>query len=425
MTDIPELQENNDLTDVPDGVRYILDTIRGAGYEAYIVGGCVRDILLGRIPDDWDITTSALPQQVKELFPATVDTGLQHGTVMVLKGRSGYEVTTYRIDGEYKDGRHPESVTFTPSLEEDLKRRDFTINAFAYNPDEGIIDLFDGIEDLKNGIIRAVGDPRKRFSEDALRIMRAVRFSAQLSFDIEENTEAAISEFAERLGQVSRERIRVEFEKTLYSDNPGYVNRYAELGLAPYIVPEVYERTFTSGSAEICSRLKTMDADQKTGRLAAFFEGLSWEEVRSVMRTMTFDNRARDLVSGIIRYSSQVLEGAGLEGRTEADVKVRSDLRAAGPEVYRLCLDHLEASGHSVQSLRDSFAGILERGDAYETGMLAVDGNDLINAGVPAGRQVGEVLGRLLDRVIEDPGMNRKELLTEQAAVLINKNFNN
>ena len=192
--------------ELPDDVRFILDTIRHAGYEACVVGGCVRDSLLGKEPEDWDITTSALPLQIKSLFKNTVDTGIKHGTVMVIRSKRGYEVTTYRIDGEYIDGRHPESVEFTPVLGEDLKRRDFTINALAYDPEGGIVDLFGGIPDLENGIIRAVGDPCKRFEEDALRIMRAVRFSAQLSFDIEENTRNAISQFASNLEMVSAER---------------------------------------------------------------------------------------------------------------------------------------------------------------------------------------------------------------------------
>ena len=176
---------------VPGAVREILKTLQDAGYEAYIVGGCVRDAILGLEPKDWDITTSALPEQVKSLFSNTVDTGIQHGTVMVIRHGTGYEVTTYRIDGEYKDGRHPENVVFTRSLAEDLKRRDFTINAFAYSPEKGVVDMFDGLEDLENRLIRCVGDPNARFSEDALRIMRAVRFSAQLAFKIETVTLAA------------------------------------------------------------------------------------------------------------------------------------------------------------------------------------------------------------------------------------------
>ena len=192
------------------------------GYEAYAVGGCVRDSILGRVPGDWDITTSALPMQVKGLFRRTVDTGIQHGTVTVMLGRNGYEVTTYRIDGKYEDSRHPESVEFTPKLEEDLKRRDFTINAMAYNDEHGIVDIFDGVGDLQRKIIRCVGDPLERFTEDALRIMRAVRFSAQLGFSIEEETRKALKVLAPNLKHVSAERIQVELVKLLMSPHPDY-----------------------------------------------------------------------------------------------------------------------------------------------------------------------------------------------------------
>ena len=162
------------------------------GYEAYLVGGCVRDMLLGREPGDWDITTSAKPEEVKAVFRRTVDTGIKHGTVTVMMGKEGYEVTTFRIDGDYTDGRHPDSVTFTPDLIEDLKRRDFTINAMAYNRDRGLVDAFGGRKDLEDGVIRCVGAAEERFTEDALRILRAIRFSAQLGFEIEEHTENAI-----------------------------------------------------------------------------------------------------------------------------------------------------------------------------------------------------------------------------------------
>ena len=175
------------VIELPKQVKQIINTLQEHGYEAYAVGGCVRDAMLGRVPQDWDITTSALPMQVKALFRRTVDTGIQHGTVTVLLDKIGFEVTTYRVDGKYEDGRHPTEVSFTASLTEDLKRRDFTINAMAYNETEGLVDLFRGAEDLEQGIIRCVGVAKERFSEDALRILRAFRFSAQLDFYIEDD----------------------------------------------------------------------------------------------------------------------------------------------------------------------------------------------------------------------------------------------
>ena len=190
---------------LPQDVTNIIERLESRGHEAYAVGGCVRDSILGKTPADWDITTSASPEEVKELFAHTIDTGIAHGTVTVMMNHCGYEVTTYRIDGEYKDGRHPESVAFTTRLSEDLKRRDFTINAMAYNSTEGLVDLFGGIEDLQSGTIRCVGCARERFSEDALRMLRAVRFSAQLGFAIEPDTYQAICDLAPTIARVSME----------------------------------------------------------------------------------------------------------------------------------------------------------------------------------------------------------------------------
>ena len=223
---------------VPDKARHIVNTIQAAGYEAYVVGGCVRDSLLGREPQDWDITTSARPEQVKALFPRTVDTGLQHGTVTVLQDREGFEVTTYRIDGEYEDSRHPREVAFTRNLEEDLKRRDFTINAMAYNDDKGLVDIFGGTEDIRAGIIRCVGKPAERFGEDALRILRAIRFSAQLGYKIDDETKEGIRELAPTLKNISAERIQTELVKMMVSPHPDYLREAYLLGVTKVFLPE-------------------------------------------------------------------------------------------------------------------------------------------------------------------------------------------
>ena len=226
------------ILEIPKNAETILHILEKAGYEAYVVGGCVRDSILGRSPDDWDITTSAKPEQVKALFHRTVDTGLQHGTVTVLMEKEGYEVTTYRVDGEYEDGRHPKEVTFTASLEEDLKRRDFTINAMAYNDETGLVDAFDGIADLNAKRIRCVGEPTERFSEDALRMLRAVRFAAQLGFAIEERTEQAIRDMCGNLEKISAERIQVELVKLVTSDHPEEMQNVYDTGIATVILPE-------------------------------------------------------------------------------------------------------------------------------------------------------------------------------------------
>ena len=189
---------------LPENVSNIIQKLIEYGYEAYAVGGCVRDSIISRVPGDWDITTSATPMEVKKFFRRTIDTGIEHGTVTVMFGKEGYEVTTYRIDGEYEDGRHPESVEFTTSLREDLRRRDFTINAMAYNDETGLVDMFDGIGDIERKIIRCVGNPEERFSEDALRMLRAVRFSAQLGYVIEDGTAAAIRKLAGTIAKISK-----------------------------------------------------------------------------------------------------------------------------------------------------------------------------------------------------------------------------
>ena len=226
---------------LPEKVTYIIDTLTQHGFEAYAVGGCVRDTMLGRIPMDWDITTSAKPEQVKALFRHTIDTGIQHGTVTVMLEHEGFEVTTYRIDGEYEDARHPKEVQFTSNLLEDLKRRDFTINAMAYNDRDGLVDAFDGVGDLERGVIRCVGAAVERFAEDALRMLRAVRFASQLGFTIEDRTREAIVSLAPNIAKVSAERIQIEMVKLLTSGHPELLRTAYETGLTAVFLPEFDE----------------------------------------------------------------------------------------------------------------------------------------------------------------------------------------
>ena len=227
--------------EMPEGAEEIISRLKGRGYEAFAVGGCVRDSIMGRTPEDWDITTSALPVQVKEVFRRTIDTGIQHGTVTVMKGGIGYEVTTYRIDGEYRDGRHPSSVSFTSNLREDLRRRDFTINAMAYSHETGLVDAFGGLEDMKAGRIRCVGDPVERFTDHPLRILPAIRFSPQLDFSIEDKTLKAITTMAPNLAKVSRERVQTELTKLLLSPHPEKIRQVYDTGISPY-VSEAFHR---------------------------------------------------------------------------------------------------------------------------------------------------------------------------------------
>lgn len=317
--------------ELPEAVRNIINTLQSAGYEAWAVGGCVRDSILGRVPDDWDITTSARPEQVKAIFKKTVDTGIQHGTVTVLWNRAGYEVTTYRIDGEYEDSRHPKEVQFTASLREDLRRRDFTINAMAYNEEAGLVDIFGGIEDIRAKKIRCVGDPMERFSEDALRMMRAVRFSAQLGYEIEEETEAAICRLSPTLQKISAERIRTELVKLLISPHPELLEACWRTGMTAVFLPEFDRMMETSQNnphhcynvGEHTIRAMKASAPEKTLRLALLFhdmgkpetkttdgEGIdhfrghevkSSDMARTVMRRLKFDNNTIDRVVRLVR----------------------------------------------------------------------------------------------------------------------------
>lgn len=276
---------------VPEKGQYIIETIKAAGFDAYVVGGCVRDSILGRQPEDWDITTSARPEQVKALFARTIDTGLQHGTVTVMLDKDGFEVTTYRLDGEYEDSRHPKSVTFTPDLREDLKRRDLTINAMAYNEQSGLVDLFGGLEDLNAGVIRCVGDPRERFGEDALRILRAIRFSAQLGYTIEPETLSAVRQLAPALSRISAERIQAELVKLLMSPHPDFLRTAYDNGVTKVFLPE-FDRCMQTDQRHphhcwnvgehILHSLKEVEADRVL-RLALLLHDIGKPDRKSVV----------------------------------------------------------------------------------------------------------------------------------------------
>ena len=407
---------------LPPSVRRILDRLREEGFEAYIVGGCVRDAILDKEPKDWDITTSALPEQVKSLFSNTVDTGIRHGTVMVLMKGTGYEVTTYRVDGEYKDGRHPEHVVFTRSLKEDLKRRDFTINAFAYDPESGIVDLFDGLSDIEKRLIRCVGDPDERFGEDALRIMRAIRFSAQLSFQIEKHTEEAVRRHAKRLSLVSVERIRDEFEKTLLSDNPEAVNLYGEMGMGSFLIPEpeLCRKCFIPELSGLYRLAKGEKEQIRILRLAFFFSNLSHEEVRRALRKLKYDNKTIGLVSGIIENAKRMIPADKQQ--------IRKILHETGEEIFDYLLSFQEAelrvfgkepekkaNLENLEQVRKAKGEILDAGEAFSLSALAVNGTDLIRNGFSPGKEIGGLLNWLLEAVMEDPSLNQKETLLQMA----------
>lgn len=430
---------------LPEKVQKIIDTLEKAGYEAYAVGGCVRDSILGRTPDDWDITTSAKPEECKSLFPRTVDTGIRHGTVTVLLGGEGFEVTTYRIDGVYEDGRHPSEVTFTASLKEDLRRRDFTINAMAYNARDGLIDIYGGMQDIEDQVIRCVGNAKERFEEDALRMLRAVRFSAQLGYRIDADTGAAIKAMAGNLQKISAERIQVELVKLAVSPHPDYLRKAYELGITAQILPEFdlcmetpqrhKHHCYNVGEHILHSMLGvkpdkvlrlgmlfhdigkpqtlTVDADGTTHNKKHPLEG---EKItRKVMRRLKFDNNTTDKVTRLVLYHDYDI------APTEAGV--RRAVNRIGEDIFPLIFEvrraDIEAQSNymreekleKVAYIERIYREILNRKDAVTLKDLAISGSDLIAEGMTPGRQIGETLAVLLDKVLDDPDLNTREIL--------------
>lgn len=430
---------------IPADVLDILKRINDAGFEAYIVGGCVRDFLLGREPADWDITTSASPYEVKALFRRTIDTGLQHGTVTVMMHGEGYEVTTYRIDGEYEDGRHPKEVTFTKNLVEDLKRRDFTINAMAYHPEKGLIDEFDGKSDLKDGIIRAVGCAKDRFGEDALRMMRAIRFAAQLGYDIEPDTFEAIRELAPTLSKVSAERIQVELVKTLVSDHPYDFKLFYETGLTKVFMPE-FDKAMAqpqnhphhcySVGEHILHAMENI-APVKELRIAMLlhdiakpdtcsidedgithFRGhpdLSAEMAKDILKRLKFDNATINMVTGLVRYHDRRIESG--------EKPMRKAVNKIGAQYFPYLFDvkyadtlaqsmyQREEKLSTIESYRKFYKDVMDKHQAVCIKDLAVTGQDLIAAGMTPGKGMGDVLSNMLEDVLEEPSHNNKEYL--------------
>lgn len=433
--------------ELPEKVKLLLNTIQEGGYEAYVVGGCVRDSLLGRIPDDWDITTSATPVQVKALFPRTIDTGIQHGTVTVMLGREGFEVTTYRIDGKYEDSRHPKEVLFTPNLQEDLRRRDFTINAMAYNEKEGIVDLFGGMEDLGLGKICCVGDAKARFEEDALRIMRAVRFSAQLGYEIEDKTAGAIVKLAPTLEKISAERIQTELVKLVTSPNPDFLKKAYQYGVTKIIMPEFDlameteqkhpHHCYNVGEHILCS-MKGV-APEKVLRLSMLFHDLGKPQTKTVdengtdhfrghaavseklaeeiLRRLKFDNDTIRQVTRLVHYHDY---GNGV---FPTDTIVRRALNRIGEELFPLFLQvrqadlkaqslyQREQKQANLDAWKRKYEEICRRKDCVSLKTLAVTGRDLIESGMEPGKEVGETLNKMLQVVLEDPKKNQKEIL--------------
>ncbi len=465
---------------LPDSVSYIIGKLEDQGFEAFAVGGCVRDAILGREPEDWDITTSARPEEIKRVFPKTIDTGIQHGTVTVMIEHVGYEVTTYRIDGEYEDGRHPKEVSFTTNLKMDLERRDFTINAMAYNNTVGLVDEFDGIGDLQRKIIRCVGDAGQRFDEDALRMLRAVRFSGQLGFEIEEKTRQAIVERAIHLEKISAERIRVELTKLLVSKEAGKLREAYETGMTAIFLPELDammtcqqknpHHIYTVGEHTIkgiermneffqIEKLQRVDDLSETAKkwieaacsnlskkqhvmlvVAMLFhdiakpstmeideEGIGHfyghpekgaEMAKAIMKKLTFDNETTDVVKRLVTWHDYRIEPS-MKAVRRAAAKVGSDIMkmaflvqyadilAQNPNTFTEKWERLD----KVTALYDE---IEKAKQPLSIKDLAINGKDLIQAGVKPGPAMGEILQSLLEMVLEEPEKNTREILLEE-----------
>lgn len=401
---------------LPENVKKIISTIQQNGFAAFAVGGCVRDCVLEREPDDWDITTSAVPNQVKTFFKKTIDTGIKHGTVTVMLDGTGYEVTTYRIDGEYTDGRHPESVEFSVRLSDDLMRRDFTINAMAYNDDAGLIDEFDGLKDLQRKVIRCVGKAEERFSEDALRMMRAIRFSAQLGFEIEKDTFAAIKKLAPSIAKVSMERVQVELLKTLMSDHPEYVKLYDETGLMQHILPSVHAILSGKYARNALAMVKHAKKTQVL-KYAALLNMVEPKEAEQTLKSLKLDNYTINTVTKIVRYSKEMLD--------ENEPAVREAVHKYGKEIMPLLLEHqkamletkeevtgitMVARKRHLQTINRMYQEVISRGDCIAISDLDITGNDLIEYGLK-GPEIGKTLEELLSIVLENPKLNDKATL--------------
>ena len=392
---------------MPKDVEDIINELERAGFEAYIVGGCVRDSILGIIPGDWDITTLATPIEVKNIFKYTVDTGIKHGTVSVIRNKTNYEITTYRIDGDYSDGRHPDKVEFSTNLEEDLKRRDFTINAMAYSHKSGLIDLFGGIKDLDNRLISCVGDPKERFSEDALRMLRAIRFAAQLEFRIEEDTFSAIGEFAANLKNVSKERIWVELNKTLCSANPHYIELIYKSGLFSYISDSF--KQIKLSDVELLGKLYKKYVDRHIA-WAVLCKSLDIQNSVKMLKELKSDNETIQRVKAILKFMSTNLGSDKKELR-----KILSDIGFDRLRDIIYIKEQDIAIYEGERALLDETAKLIKEielnKEPISVDMLEINGIDLMNLGVPEGSKIGYILRSLLDRVIENPELNSHSIL--------------
>ncbi|MCL2404168.1 MAG: polynucleotide adenylyltransferase [Defluviitaleaceae bacterium] len=394
---------------IPTDVNAILDSLMSKGHEAYIVGGCVRDSIRGVVPKDWDITTSALPSQVVEIFPRTYETGIKHGTITVLVGSHGYEVTTYRIDGTYQDSRRPQDVTFTSNIQDDLSRRDFTMNAIAYNPVCGFVDPYDGQVDIGRKLIRCVGDAHCRFGEDALRMLRAVRFAGQLGFAVDDAALEAIFVLRSSLAKISAERIRDELVRLITSPYVEAINLLESTGLLPYVL---FGHTF-DGDIQETSRMLADCPMQASLRLTIFIAS-SGIACNKIMRELRFDNKIIRDVSLYVNMLHSTIHNSRYE--------IKKNLRQM-PQIHdNECPRHVSQKyfenllilksivypqdAKRLISILHESRDIQASGECYTLRDLLINGEILAKAGIPRGKAIGDKLEKILDIVMRDPKQN-------------------
>lgn len=440
---------------IPDEVKRILKRLKDNGYEAYIAGGAVRDILIGKTPHDFDIATSATPTEIKALFNHTIDTGIKHGTVTVIENKIGYEVTTFRNDGAYRDGRRPENVRFVKDVSSDIKRRDFTINAMMYSEDTGVVDLAGGKEDIEKKLIRCVGNPQTRFYEDALRMLRAVRFSAVLSFDIEEKTARAIKSCAFLIRHVSNERILEELNKILLSDNPDHIRVLYKLGLLKYIMPQL-ARCFGEKQKNkyhiydvgehIMHAVKYTPVDF-TLRWAALMHDIgkpccSSIDNAGIIHFYGHHRESKKIAVDVLhklRMDNESIKNIAIlienhDVRVEPTPQaVKRTMARTGEELFKKLMllqkadnkaknsIHYPDKLRKIEAAEEIYKTILAEDQPYLVSHLVINGNDLIKLGYRAGRDIGEVLKKLIDEVIINPKLNNREYLIKRAGELKTK----
>lgn len=399
---------------LPNNVKYILNKLNECGYEAYVVGGCVRDSIIGLVPHDWDICTSALPEQIMDVFSdhKIIPTGLKHGTVTVVINDEQYEVTTYRIDGEYKDNRHPTEVIFINSLKEDLKRRDFTINAMAYNPSVGLIDFFGGKRDIKNKVIRCVGKPDDRFNEDALRILRAIRFSITLGYDIDSKTLCSIYENKNLLKKISAERINAEITKALSYGYSIVMGKILQV-----IVPELTDRMVN------CAMTMVGILDVPLNVRIALLFNFDEDKQKEILQRLKFDNKTIKKVCGIRKwvYNIRAYNDDELIPRIVIRRVLNYNDTIADDVISALrCTSYLDST-IAYYIFANSMEKCLPkcRNECYKISHLKVDGEDIKSIGY-FGKEIGTILKFLLSAVIEERVPNERDMLIEYTQFLKN-----